>query len=201
MDEPMWRCNYVSVRSRHSVPQRHPPVPVRHLGDAPLRHHWVFIWDLFGTSQGRILQTSSWRSSMTSWRRTSETSWRRTTEMSLGVSFETSLRRHWDVSRDAAATSPRRLLAGWVDPFNFIQSCLFLSFSSLILSPAGIRENGTNAQKLYYLVQFQTLASKHVPPKWNILYDRQRWTESRHCSCQSVRDIWNIIITKNYRTI
>ena len=33
--------------------------------------------------------------------------------MSLGVSFETYLRRRWDVQRDVAATSPRRLNAGW----------------------------------------------------------------------------------------
>ena len=49
---------------------------------------------------------------MTSWRHTSETSWRRSTETSLGVSFVFHLF-HWDVSRDVAATSPRRLLAGW----------------------------------------------------------------------------------------
>ena len=48
-----------------------------------------------------------------SWRRTIETSSRRSIETSLGVSFETYLRRHWDVQRDVAATSPRRLNAGW----------------------------------------------------------------------------------------
>ena len=31
----------------------------------------------------------------------------------MGVSFETYLRRHWDVQRDVAATSPRGLNAGW----------------------------------------------------------------------------------------
>ena len=31
----------------------------------------------------------------------------------MGVSFETYLRRRWDVQRDVAATSPRRLNAGW----------------------------------------------------------------------------------------
>ena len=42
--------------------------------------------------------------------------WQRSIETSLGVSFETYLRRHWDVQRDVAATSPRRLNAGWVIP-------------------------------------------------------------------------------------
>ena len=41
-------------------------------------------------------------------------SWRSSTETSLGVSFETYLRRHWDVQRDVVTTSPRRLVAGWV---------------------------------------------------------------------------------------
>ena len=31
----------------------------------------------------------------------------------MGVSFETYLRRHWDVQRDVAATSPQRLNARW----------------------------------------------------------------------------------------
>ena len=31
----------------------------------------------------------------------------------MGVTFETYLRRHWNVQRDVAATSPRRLNAGW----------------------------------------------------------------------------------------
>ena len=31
----------------------------------------------------------------------------------LGVSFETYLRRHWDVQRDVVTTSLRRLVAGW----------------------------------------------------------------------------------------
>ena len=32
----------------------------------------------------------------------------------MGASFETYLRRHWDVQRDVVTTSPRRLVAGWV---------------------------------------------------------------------------------------
>ena len=39
--------------------------------------------------------------------------WRRSTETSLGVSFETYLRRHWDVQRDVVTTSLQRLVAGW----------------------------------------------------------------------------------------
>ena len=31
----------------------------------------------------------------------------------MGVSFETYLRRRWDVQRDVVTTSPRRLVAGW----------------------------------------------------------------------------------------
>ena len=41
-------------------------------------------------------------------------SWRRSSETSLDVSFETYLRRHWDVQRDVVTTSLRRLVAGWV---------------------------------------------------------------------------------------
>ena len=32
----------------------------------------------------------------------------------MGVSFETYLRRCWDVQRDVVTTSPQRLVAGWV---------------------------------------------------------------------------------------
>ena len=31
----------------------------------------------------------------------------------MGVSFETYLRRHWDIQRDIVTTSLRRLVAGW----------------------------------------------------------------------------------------
>ena len=48
------------------------------------------------------------------WRRTTETPWRRSTQTSLDVSFETYLRRHWNVQREVASTSLRRLVAGWV---------------------------------------------------------------------------------------
>ena len=97
-------------------------VPLRRLGDVPLRHRWVFIYDLFETSWRRTdwtslfrpLQTSSRRSNKTSWRSTIETSCRRSIETSLGVSFGTHLRRHWDVQRDVVTTSPRRFVAGWV---------------------------------------------------------------------------------------
>ena len=46
-------------------------------------------------------------------RRSNKILWRRTT-----VSFETYLRRRWDVQRDVVTTSLRRLVAGW-DTFNF----------------------------------------------------------------------------------
>ena len=67
-----------------------------------------------GASLLHPFETSLWCSNKTSWRRTTETSWRRSIETSLGVSFETYLPRHWDVQRDVAAASPRRLNAGWV---------------------------------------------------------------------------------------
>ena len=38
----------------------------------------------------------------------------RTTKTSLGVSFETYLRRWWDVQRDVVMISLQRLVAGWV---------------------------------------------------------------------------------------
>ena len=60
MDEPMWRRNYVSLRSRHDVPQRH-PVPVRCLGDVPLTRRWVFhlrlVWDVLGTYPSEVVTT------------------------------------------------------------------------------------------------------------------------------------------------
>ena len=60
MDEPMWRRNYVSLRSCHNIPQRH-PVLVRSLGDAPLRRRWVFhlrlVWDVLGTYPSDVVTT------------------------------------------------------------------------------------------------------------------------------------------------
>ena len=47
-------------------------------------------------------------------RRSNQMSWSRTTETSLGVSFETYLRRRWDVQRDVVMISLQRLVAGWV---------------------------------------------------------------------------------------
>ena len=102
-------------------------------GDVVDTYHWdvlmtyqrdfagCFIWDLLETSWRRTgntlllrpLETSSRRTKKMSWRRTTETSQWRSIETSLGVSFETYLRRHWDVQRDVVTTSPRRLVAGW----------------------------------------------------------------------------------------
>ena len=42
-------------------------------------------------------------------------SWRSSTETSLGVSFESYLRRQWDVQRDVVTTSLTRLVVGWVE--------------------------------------------------------------------------------------
>ena len=60
MDEPMWRLNYVSLRSRHNIPQRH-PVPVRRLDDTLLRRRWVFhlrlVWDVLGTYPSDVVTT------------------------------------------------------------------------------------------------------------------------------------------------
>ena len=93
--------------------------------DVLVTYNWdvvgCFIWDWFetlwrrtdGTSSLRPLETSSQHTSKTSWRRTTETSWRRSTETSFGVSFETYLRRRWDVQKDIVTTLPRRLVAGW----------------------------------------------------------------------------------------
>ena len=102
-------------------------------GYVPLRRHWVFHlrlvwdvvetywwdvvitspWDVIATYQEDVVKTSLGVSFETSWRRTTETSWRRSTEMSLGVSFDTYLRRPWDVQRDVVTTSLRRLVARW----------------------------------------------------------------------------------------
>ena len=60
-----------------------------------------------------------------SWRRTTETSWRRSIKMLLGVSFETQLRRRWDVQRDVVTTSPRRFVAGWEHQWRKQQMELF----------------------------------------------------------------------------
>ena len=97
--------------------------PVGRLGDVPLRRRWVFHLSLFETSWTRTdktsskrpLETSSQNSNKTLWRRTTETSWQRSTEMLSGVSFETYLRRHWDVQINVTMMSPRRLVAGWVN--------------------------------------------------------------------------------------
>ena len=91
-----------------------------------------------------VVVTSSWelsrRSNKVSWRRTTETSWRRSTVTSLGVSSETYLRRHWDVQRDVAATSPRRLNAEWIHTFLYTTLFLFLKtqnkFESMFLHHA-----------------------------------------------------------------
>ena len=86
-------------------------------------YHWdvlgCFIWDLFetswrrtdGTLSLRSLETSSWHTNKTSWIRTPETSWQRSTETLLGVSFETYLRRRWDVQRYVVTMSPQRFVA------------------------------------------------------------------------------------------
>ena len=109
-------------RRRDVLMGRRGYVPLRCLGNVPLRRRWVFHLRLFqtswrrndGASLSRLFEASLWRSNKTSLRRTTETSWRRSIETSLGVSFETYLRRRWDLQRDVAATSPRRLSARWV---------------------------------------------------------------------------------------
>ena len=60
-----------------------------------------------GTSLLRPIETSSHCSNKTSWRRNTETSWR--------LSIETYLRRRRDILGDVVTTSPRRLIAGWVN--------------------------------------------------------------------------------------
>ena len=90
--------------------------------DVLVAYQWdvvgCFIWDLFETSWKRTdglrpFGRSLRRSSKTLWGRTTKTSWRRSIETSLVVSFGTYLRCHWDVQRDVAATSSRRLNARW----------------------------------------------------------------------------------------
>ena len=112
MDEPIWRLNYVSLRSRHNIPQRH-PVPVRRLGDTLLRRRWVFhlrlVWDVLGTYPSDVVTTFLYDIVETyQWDVLATYHWD-----VVGCFIWESLRRHWDVSRDVAATSPRRLLAGW----------------------------------------------------------------------------------------
>ena len=51
---------------------------------------------------------------MTSSIHTTETSWRCPTQTSLDVSFETSLRRHWDEQKDVTTMRVQHLLAGCV---------------------------------------------------------------------------------------
>ena len=90
--------------------------------DVLVAYQWdvvgCFIWDLFETSWKRTdglrpFGRSLRRSSKTLWGRIIKTSWRGSIETSLIVSFGTYLRRRWDVQRDVAATSSRRLNAGW----------------------------------------------------------------------------------------
>ena len=111
-------------------------------------YHWdvvgCFIWDLFETSWRRTDETSSLRSLETSsrhtnkmWRRTTDTSSRRSTETSLGVSFETYLRRRWDVERDVVPTSPRRLVAGWEVVFlKILQKFKQLFYRTPLVAPS-----------------------------------------------------------------
>ena len=59
MDERMWRRNYVSVRSRHDVPLRHPvDVPVRCLGVMwDVLFHLRLVWDVLVTYHCEVLGT------------------------------------------------------------------------------------------------------------------------------------------------
>ena len=58
---------------------------------------------------------TSGRFNKTSWRCTTETTSRRSTETPLCASFEIYLLRRWDVQIEVATTSPRRLVASWVE--------------------------------------------------------------------------------------
>ena len=128
------RRNNVTLRRDGDVPQRCTDCFIWDLQDTSQRRTngtsrtrttetswWCFIWDLSETSWRRTdttsllrpLKTSSRRFNKMLWRRTTETSSRLSTETSLGVSFETYLRRHWDVQRDVLTTSPWRLVPGW----------------------------------------------------------------------------------------
>ena len=107
-------------RHRHVLMGRQRYVPLKRLGDIPLRRHWMFhlrlIWDVKETPWWDVVVTPSWdiswRFNKMSWRSTTEMSLRRSTKTSLGASFETYLRRCWDVQRDVVTTSLRRLVAG-----------------------------------------------------------------------------------------
>ena len=62
IEEPIWRRNYISVRSRHDVPLRPPlDVPVRCIDNIPLRRCWVFVlrvvWDVVGTYPLDVVRT------------------------------------------------------------------------------------------------------------------------------------------------
>ena len=136
------RHDSVTLRRGGDVPQRRQLVfHLRLTGDVVGTYSWdvvdtcpwdvlgtyqwdvvgCFIWDLFEKSWRRTdkasllrpLETSSRRSNKMSRRRTTETSWWRSIETSLGVSFETYLRRRWDVQRDVVTTLRRCLVAGW----------------------------------------------------------------------------------------
>ena len=108
-------------RRRDELMGRRGCVPLRRLGGATMRRSWMFhlrlVWDVVKTyrweSLLRPLETSPRRSSKMSWTRITETSWRRSIEKSLSVSFETYLRRRWDLQRDVVTMSPRCLVAGW----------------------------------------------------------------------------------------
>ena len=60
MDETMWPCNYASVRSHHDIPLRY-PVPVRRLGNVPLKRRRVFhlrvLWNVLGIYHCEVLGT------------------------------------------------------------------------------------------------------------------------------------------------
>ena len=128
--------------------------------DVLVTYHWkvigYFIWDLLETSWRytdltsllRPLETSSWRSNKTLWKRASETSWWRSAKTSLGVSFETHLRRCWDLQRDVITTSSRRLVVGWV-----VKNVIYLII--LILWPV------LNLEALGFVSAFQAKLSNH----------------------------------------
>ena len=92
-------------------------VPMRRLGDVPLRFRWVLhlklVWYVVETNWWEVVITSHETSS----RHTNKSLWRlplwRIGDV-LGVSFGTYLQRRWDVQRDVVTTSPQRLVAGWV---------------------------------------------------------------------------------------
>ena len=62
VEEPIWRRNCISLRSRHDVPLRPPlDVPIRCIGNVPLRRCWVFVltvvWDVVGTYPLDVVRT------------------------------------------------------------------------------------------------------------------------------------------------